>query len=67
MTGGQIISLAEWRERHRGPEDDPPVAPRLRLVGAEDEAGTVFTLDRFLDRARIVMAESEHATLHLVG
>ncbi len=62
----QVISLAEWRERHHGPEDDPPAAPRLRLVGADDDAAAGgFTLERFLDRARAVMGETP--ALHLVS
>jgi len=56
----QVISLAEWRARHHGPEDDPPAAPHLRLVGTADDAGAGgLTLDRFLDRARVVMGETE--------
>jgi hypothetical protein len=68
MNGAQIISLDEWRHRHRLPDDDPPAAPRLRVVGdAETEGGTVFTLEAFLTRARAVMAERERPALHLVG
>jgi hypothetical protein len=68
VNGAEIISLDEWRHRHRLPDDDPPAAPRLRVVGVDEaEGGTVFTLDAFLARARVVMAERERPALHLVS
>jgi hypothetical protein len=68
VNGADIINLDEWRTRHHMPDDDPPAAPRLRVVGADEaEGGTVFTLDAFLARARVVMAERNRPPLHLVG
>jgi hypothetical protein len=68
VSCAQIISLDEWRSRRLLPDDDPPVAPQLRVVG-EDEpvSGSGFTLDAFLARARVVLAEHDRAPLHLVG
>ena len=66
MICAQIISLDEWRSRRFLPDDDPPAAPRLRVVG-QDESGSVFTLDAFLARARVILAEHDRPPLHLVG
>jgi hypothetical protein len=68
MSCAQIISLDEWRSRRFLPDDDPPAAPRLHVVGADDpESASVFTLDAFLARARVVLAEHDRPPLHLVG
>ena len=61
MSECAVISLAEWRERHHPPEDPPPTAPLLRVVGEDERVGEVFGLDRFLARARVVMGESARA------
>ena len=38
------------------------------VVGEDDpESGSVFTLDAFLARARVVLAEHDRPPLHLVG
>jgi hypothetical protein len=68
VSCAQIISLDEWRSRRFLPDDDPPAAPRLQVVGEDDpESGSVFTLDAFLARARVVLAEHDRPPLHLVG
>jgi hypothetical protein len=61
MSECTVISLAEWRERHHPPEDPPPAAPQLRVVGSEEHVGQVFRLETFLARARVVMGESARA------
>jgi uncharacterized protein (DUF1778 family) len=68
MSCARIISLDEWRSRRFLPDDDPPATPRLRVVGEdEQESGSDFTLDAFLARARVVLAEHDRPPLHLVG
>src|SRR5690349_24881279 len=68
MSCAQVISLDEWRSRRFLPDDDPPAAPRLRVVGEnEPESGSAFTLDTFVARARVVLAERDRPPLHLVG
>lgn len=68
MSCAEIISLDEWRSRRFMPDDHPPAAPRLRVVGEDDQdSGSVFTLDTFLARARVVLAEHDRPPLHLVG
>ena len=68
MSYAEIISLDEWRSRRFLPDDDPPAAPRLRVVGEDEpESGSAFTLDAFLTRARVVLAEHDRPPLHLVG
>lgn len=58
MNAARVISLDDWRERHHWPrDDDPPPAPVLRLVGADEPSAQVFRLEVFLERARIVMSE----------
>ncbi len=61
MSECTVVSLAEWRERHHPPEDPPPSAPSLRVVGEDERLGEVFRLDTFLARARVVMGESARA------
>jgi hypothetical protein len=68
VSCAEIISLDEWRSRRFLPDDDPPVAPRLHVVGEDEpEPGRVFTLDVFLARARVVLSEQDRPPLHLVG
>jgi len=68
VSCARIVSLDEWRSRRFLPDDDPPAAPQLRVVGEDDpESGSVFTLHAFLTRARVVLAERDRAPLHLVG
>ncbi|HEV8449998.1 MAG TPA: hypothetical protein VGQ45_01090 [Gaiellales bacterium] len=69
MSCAEIISLDEWRSRRFMPDDDPPAAPRLRVVGEDDpeESGSAFRLDAFLARARVVLAEHDRPPLYLVG
>jgi hypothetical protein len=67
MTGGQVVSLAEWRALTRPPDDDlPPPGPVLRLVGADERPVAAFRLDVFLARAKLVMAE-QRAPLRVVS
>ena len=61
MSKCTVVSLAECRERHHPPEDPPPSAPSLRVVGDDERLGEVFRLDTFLARARVVMGESARA------
>jgi hypothetical protein len=53
-----VISLDAWRAARSEPDEPPPAAPLLRLVGPDERPGDVFRLDVFLARARVVMGET---------
>jgi hypothetical protein len=59
MSAARVISLDDWRARRRWPVEDPPPAPVLRLVGADEPSAQVFSLEVFLERARVVMSEHQ--------
>jgi hypothetical protein len=61
MNTAKIISLDERRARYQPIEDGPYRAPMLRLVGADEPTAQVFTLEVFLTRARVVMAQPEQS------
>jgi hypothetical protein len=58
MSDATVISLDEWRAARSEPDDPPPAAPLLRLVGPDERPGDVFRLEVFLARARMVLGET---------
>jgi hypothetical protein len=61
-----VINLDEWRARRTPPDHPAPsAAPQLRLVDRTTEPA--FTLDTFMTRARVVMAEMGQPALQLVS
>jgi hypothetical protein len=61
MSDTNVVRLDEWRAARSQPDEPPPAAPLLRLVGPEERPGDVFRLDVFLARARVVMGETAQA------
>lgn len=67
-TTENVVSLDEWRARRLPPEPPPPAAPRLRLVDPEEpNRHAPFTLEAFLARARVIVAETGSPGLRLVS
>lgn len=63
-----VVSLDEWRARRSPPEPPTPAAPRLRLVDPAEPGGHApFTLETFLARARVIVAETRSPGLQLVS